>query len=89
MRVVVYFNRRSELDRLFEFLNSNGFKWNSGDSLIASRDNYNYEETCHYYRKIVVYTEEKCITRTSDNSYDFISVDKFIHDNRIRKEIAR
>ena len=89
MRVVVYFNGRSELDRLFEFLNSNGFKWNSGDSLIASRDNYNYEETCHYYRKIVVYTEEKRITRTSDNSYDFISVDKFIHDNRIRKEIAR
>ena len=89
MRVVVYFSGRSELDRLFEFLNSNGFKWNSGDSLIASRDNYNYEETCHYYRKIVVYTEEKRITRTSDNSGDFISVDKFIHDNRIRKEIAR
>lgn len=89
MRIVVHFNRRSELERLFEFLNSNGFKWNSGDSLIASRDNYNYEETCHYYRKIVVYTEEKRITRTSDNSGDFISVDKFIHDNRIRKEIAR
>ena len=89
MRIVVHFNRRSELDKLFEFLNSNGFKWNSGDSLIASRDNYNYEETCHYYRKIVVYTEEKRITRTSDNSGDFISVDKFIHDNRIRKEIAR
>ena len=87
MRIVVHFNRRSELERLFEFLNSNGFKWNSGDSLITSRDNY--EETRHYYRKIVVYTEEKCITRTSDNSYDFISVDKFIHDNRIRKEIAR